>query len=265
MAASFYVYVDESGDEGFQFDGGGSSRWFVLSAVVTRAGSDLETVKLVDEVRALLDRPPKKPLHFRDLRHEHRVPFVDRIARAKLRVVSVLISKPDLQEPEKFEEGYRLYFYAVRLLLERVSWLCRDARRADETGDGSAEVVFSNRSGMAYTELRGYLGLLEDQAAARGVTIDWTVVRPHQVTAYTSGKRMGLQLADAVASSFFKAVEPSPYGYTEERYARMLQPRVYHRRGRYLGYGLKFWPGEVESRLQTAPELGWVREVYGQK
>lgn len=265
MAGSFYVYVDESGDEGFHFDDGGSSRWFVLSAVVTRAGSDLETVKLVDEVRALLDRPPKKPLHFRDLRHEHRLPFVDRIATAKLWVVTVLICKPDLQEPEVFQEGYHLYFYAVRFLLERVSWLCRDARRPEETGDGSAEIVFSNRSGMAYAELRSYLGRLEDQAEERDVTIDWTAVRPHQITAYSSGRRMGLQLADAVASSFFKAVEPSRYGYTEDRYARMLQPRVYHARGRYLGYGLKFWPGEVESRLKTAPELGWVREVYGQK
>jgi hypothetical protein len=37
MAASFVVYIDESGDEGFVFkpDGSGSSRWFVLGAAVT--------------------------------------------------------------------------------------------------------------------------------------------------------------------------------------------------------------------------------------
>ena len=36
MNSSFVVYVDESGDEGFVFngDGSGSSRWFVLSAAV---------------------------------------------------------------------------------------------------------------------------------------------------------------------------------------------------------------------------------------
>ena len=38
MSASFVVYVDESGDEGFSF-GQGSSDWFVLSAVITRAAS----------------------------------------------------------------------------------------------------------------------------------------------------------------------------------------------------------------------------------
>jgi hypothetical protein len=43
---SFVAYVDESGDEGFVFnaDDGGSSRWFVLSAVVIRQVNDLQMV-----------------------------------------------------------------------------------------------------------------------------------------------------------------------------------------------------------------------------
>lgn len=46
MSSSFIAYVDESGDEGFVFnsDGSGSSRWFVLSAVVIRKSNDLQMV-----------------------------------------------------------------------------------------------------------------------------------------------------------------------------------------------------------------------------
>jgi len=116
VSPTFVVYIDESGDEGFSF-GRGSSEWLVLSAAVTRKAKDLETVKLADHVRALPGKPEKKPLHFRDLKHEQRLPYVDAIAKADLRTLSVLVHKPSLKEPEKFGERYRLYFYSVRYLL----------------------------------------------------------------------------------------------------------------------------------------------------
>jgi hypothetical protein len=87
------VYIDESGDEGFKFDLG-SSEWFVLSAVITRAEHDMEAVKLVDEVRSLIsskDRRgarPRAQLHFRDLKHHQRVPYVGRISSGRLRAIS---------------------------------------------------------------------------------------------------------------------------------------------------------------------------------
>jgi hypothetical protein len=261
MTATFVVYIDESGDEGFAFDRG-SSAWFVLSAVIVKKTEELVTVKLVDTVRRLLEKPDKKPLHFRDLRHEHRLPFIDQIAQAPLRTVSVLVHKPSLKEPETFQERYRLYFYAVRYLFERVSWYCRDHRIPHDTGDGSAEIIFSNRSGMSYNDLREYLVQLERQTGYFDVRIDWRVIKPDQIIAYSAGRRMGLQIADAVAGSCYYAVELSKYGYTENRYTQMLKPVVYHRRGRYLGYGLKFWPREVETLLTTDERFAWVQSTY---
>lgn len=117
---TFVVYIDESGNEGFSFDRG-SSVWFVVSAVITRKATDLDTVKLVDNVRMKLAKQERKPLHFRDLKHEQRLPFIGEISAAALRTVSVVVHKPSIKEPEKFKERYRLYFYSVRYLLERVS------------------------------------------------------------------------------------------------------------------------------------------------
>jgi hypothetical protein len=259
--ATFAAYIDESGDEGFRFERE-SSEWFVLSAVVTHKTTDLKTVKLVDSVRTRLGKPPEKPLHFRDLKHEQRLPFVGAIAAADLRVLSVLLHKPSLTEPEKFQERYRLYFYCTRYLLERISWYCRDSRPSGDAGDGGAEVVFSNRSGMAYEEMREHFRLLRDTAAVTDCRIDWNVINPDRISAYSSGKRMGLQIADAVASSFFSAVQPSRYGYCEDRYARMLKPVTYHYRGRYLGYGLKFWPGELAAKLKVEERFDWIRSSF---
>lgn len=262
MTASYVVYIDESGDEGFQFDKG-STDWFVLSAVVTEKTSDLDTVKLVDKVRHQLGRRPDDltPLHFRNLKHEHRLPFVQQISQANLRALTILIHKPSIANVELFQDRFRLYFFASRLLLERVSWYCRDHRTAYTVGDGTAEICFSNRGGMKYQELRNYLETLRLKTQLNDVRIEWAVIRSEQITAL-SPKLMGMQIADAVASSFYYAAQLNQYGFAEDRYIRMLKPVVYHHRTRYSGYGVKLWPNEAEVYAQTKSHMMWLKEVY---
>ena len=218
MVASWVVYIDESGDEGFRFNKG-SPDWFVLSAVVTKKSFDLETVKLVDHVRAnILNRTDTNPLHFRKLKHEHRIPFLYQIQQANLKAVIVLVHKPSILNVEIFQQKNRMYFYAARLLLERVSWYCRDHFNNQVDGDGSAEIIFSNRGGMKYEDFRQYMDKLQHQTQFGDIQIDWDVIKRDQITAY-SAKRMGLQIADAVASSFFFGIQLNQYGFSESRYA----------------------------------------------
>lgn len=259
MGTGFLVYIDESGDEGFKFEqpGQGSSRWFVLSAVITRKEHDLATVKLVDRVRERLSKAPRSVLHFRRMKHEHRLPYVDEISKARLRTISVLIHKPSIDEPEKFAaQPHLLYRYATRYLLERVSWLCRDHRH--ET-DHVAKIVFSNRSCMSYDEIRGYLQRLRDRTGEFGVQIDWSVIDPRRIEARTHDSLMGLQIADAVASSHYMACELSPQGYNEPRYLRMLSPVLYRNNRCLVGYGLKFWPRDAHQC--TERHFQWLREI----
>jgi hypothetical protein len=257
MTASFTAYIDESGDEGFVFhpEERGSSRWLVLSAVVFRKSNDLQAVQLMREVRALLNKQPRKALHFRELRHEQRVPYVRIIGAAKLRTVSVLIHKPSIKEPERFQsESFRLYRYASRLLLERVSWLCRDHRKEGE-GDGTVEITFSNRSAMSYDDLRNYLGHLKGTADAADVRVDWNVVRPELVKAVNHDQLAGLQIADAVASGIYFAMNLNPYGEAEDRYLHLLAPTIYRHKKTVQGYGLKFWPEDFETLAEALPHL----------
>ena len=94
------------------------------------------------------------------------------------------------------------------------------------------------------------------------VRIEWNVIDSNQIIAYTAGKRMGLQIADAVASSFFYAIEPSNYGFTEDRYVRMLKPVVYNRNGQFVGYGIKFWPLEVGDEMLDTKNFVWIASTY---
>lgn len=256
--ASFRAYIDESGDEGFQFrpDGSGSSRWFVISALVMRLKNDAQVVSCLKDTRKLLDKPPKHPLHFVDLKHEQRVPYARKVGELSARTVSVLIYKPSIQEPEKFQNTkYLLYRYATRLLLERVSWLCRDHRIEGE-GDGSCDIIFSNRSNMSYEEIQDYLTHLMEQSGPlpQEVQIDASVIRPKQIRAVEHSKLAGLQAADAVASSIHFAVKRNRYGESEPSYSRLLTKTFYRHRGSLDGYGIKLWPDSLTDVQTKAPE-----------
>lgn len=259
MAASFVAYIDESGDEGL-CPGRGATEWLVLSAVITRKATDLATVKVVDDVRGYLGKPAKKPLHFRKLKHKERLLLLDAIAGADLAAISVVVHKPSLTNPQSFKERNRLYFYTARFLLERISWYCRDALRCDDSGDGSAEVVFSKRDDLRYDELQSYMQVLQNLPDGGG--IDWRVLNPEQIEAYSHGRRMGLQIADAVASGTMAALRAGPEGKGTDEYICRLRPVVYHRRGKYLGYGLKFFPRELNKCLATDERFRWLRETY---
>lgn len=114
---------------------------------------------------------------------------------------------------------------------------------------------------MKYAEFRDYLAVLKVQTGPFAVEINWDVIKSDQITAYAD-KRMGLQIADAVASSFFFGIQVNQYGFAEDRYARMLKSVVYNHRGRYNGYGLKVWPRECEPMIKTESHMVWLVESY---
>lgn len=214
----------------------------------------------MDEVRRLLGRPPRQQLHFVRLGHAQRRVYARQIGKARIRTVSVMIHKPSIRDPETFQaQKHQLYRYACRLLLERVSWLCRDHRIKDH-GDGGAEIIFSNRGQMSYDDLRNYLMRLRDKPGLGGVNIDWSAIRPERVSAVQHAQMAGLQVADAVASSAFAALNANQFGDTESAYLLETLPVCYRYEGKRLGYGLKFWPADLDELKTENPQLGVLAE-----
>jgi hypothetical protein len=266
VTTSFQAYIDESGDEGFKFrqiDGEqASSDWFVLAAFITRKKTDHETVKVIDQVRQEFKLHLRKHLHWKKLKHQQKVRYSQIISALQARVVGVCVHKPSLLEPEKFQERYRLYFYAVRYLVERISWLARDRYNPDKWGgDGTVELLFSNRQGMSYEEMREYLRLLEKQkTAGQDIRIEFDRVPVKKLKTQTPGRSMGLQLADAAAGTFFNAFEKDAFGNTEPRYLNMISPVLYRHDRSIRGYGLKVVPREAMKILQTEESLKWLMQ-----
>ncbi len=267
MTASFRAYIDESGDEGFKFrtsyDEQASSDWFVLSAFITRKNTDLETVKIIDKVRQEFKLHLKKHVHWKDLKHPEKVRYTQIISGLQARVIGVCIHKPSLLEPEKFQQRYRLYFYATRYLIERVSWLARDNHKPEKWGgDGTIELLFSNRQGMSYKEMKEYLQKLkEKKETGHDIQIEFGFVPFDGIQTQTPSRSMGLQLADAAAGAFFNALERDNYGNTEPKYLQILSPILYRHLKIVGGYGLKIMPREATVNLQGENTLKWLKDI----
>ena len=252
--ATFVAYIDEAGDEGFKF-GQGSSEWFVLGAVILRRASEMPEIKLIDDVWARLNRgraadrqfPAKKALHFRDLQHDVCKYYANRIAQADLTSTVVLINKRDFAPsfqttPQQKQIIQALYHLASIVLMDTISRFCLESRRVNDVGDGSAELVFSSRSSLDYAALRGVINDVvvapEYSMLRRQTSPD--IIRASQVRAIMHSKSLGLQIADALTSSYFKAVEKSADGFTEDSYVRLLLPCAYRPGGELFGHGARF-------------------------
>jgi hypothetical protein len=264
MASSFAAFIDESGDEGFTFheDGTGSSRWFVLSAAVFRRPNDLAAVEALKSARRTLQWEPKKSFHFRDMKHEQRLVMLNALANVPFRTVSVISYKPDIPDVERYQANKGLlYRYLTRLLVERISWLCRDARKPNE-GNGLVDLIFSDRASMSYDDIRAYFDLLRQQSQAGGdVNIHWSAINTSSLQAVAHSKLAGLQVADAVATSYFYGIKLSRYGIVDPSYVRMLKRHAYRHDANCFGYGVKFL-SKIDSLRQRMPHLNSTFEEW---
>lgn len=260
MAHSFVAYIDESGDEGFKFraePGRGSSEWFVLSALMIPQVQDIIEVKKFHEVIRPMEVARKAPIHFAKLSHEQRVAVCAAIGVSGFRTVNISVHKPSL-DPTNFDSAYRLYFYATRYLLERISWLARDRANA-YPGDGRVRLIFSNRRRMSYDDLRAYLERLRAAPPEDDVRVHWPAIDPALVEARPHEQLVGLRAVDAVASGLRYGLELTQYGHCEDRYGRQMAPRVYRHFGGARSYGMKFFP---QQPVATPERYGWIEELF---
>ena len=254
---SFIAYIDESGDDGLQRfrepgGGGGGSNWLVLSACVVRASRKLSLVGWRDEIKQSTGkRSPGRSIHFADFNHGQKRAACGVIATKNLRFTSVICHKPAL-DAATFTTKNQLYFYLCRYLIERVSWLCRDARPSVKEGDGRVKIVFSRRGGMSYLDFQEYMRLLRDGGGSN--TVHWPIIDIPNIEAKDHSGDAGLQLADCGASATASAFEPDPYGNVEGQYLQAIRPQVYQRGSNFLSYGMKFHPpiNQIELTDQQA-------------
>lgn len=239
----FRCYIDESGDEGFVWrERGGSTRWFVMAAVILRESEDLAVARATDRIKSRLNLEAERPLHWVDRRrHEQRRVIVDEIQKEPITVVCVALHKPSLGQ-SYLRTPPALYHYSTRLLLERVSWFVA-------AQSGHVDLVFENRTTVSYGQLEAYIRALQ---ADPKVQIR-SVIGTFQTV--TRAQQKILQIADACAGAMFAALECDQDGLTDQTYIEALSSRLYRHgaSSKLVGYGIKIFPDPVRER----PEFAW--------
>lgn len=233
----FRVYIDEAGDRGHH---PASSTHFVVSAVIVPDAYDPVVRGQLTTLRTALGRQPGHTLHFRKLTHSQKVKACQDIAASSLATVTnVVMVKPRFAQAMPgggtpfIKQADPMYLYAVRLLLERISWY------VDEHGGGPAIVTFAHLTRFPAVKLHNYRQAL----SLSSTEIRWNAFAGHQWRINHPNTIDLLQLADATASALFKAVEPDQYGNREDRYLRALAPKLYRRgTANVTSYGLKVFP-----------------------
>ncbi|MDT5335351.1 MAG: hypothetical protein QOD90_856 [Mycobacterium sp.] len=248
----FRVYIDEAGDRGHHPD---SSEHFVVSAVIVRDQDEAAARNALATLRTTLGRQSGHVLHFRKLTHARKVKACQDAARFPIAcITNVIVCKTKIagQIPgggfAYIKQADPMYLYAVRLLLERISWY------VDENGGGPAIVTFAHLTRFPAVKLHNYR-----QALTYSPTeIRWNAFHGHQFRINHPNAIELLQLADSAASALFRAVEPDDYGNVEARYLRELAPKLYRRgAAKVTSYGLKVFPTQ---ECQPGGSLFWLRK-----
>lgn len=231
------VYVDESGDRGFSAR---SSPVFILAAIVVRDEDEPQLRLIRDQLCTDLEKPHATVLHWAQniQKHSQRNYVAKTIGGAPLTLLYVIVDKASLRAASGLHNHERLYNYAVRRLIERLSWYIRDE-------EAEAIVTFARIRNFKYTSLETYIAYLSSSPNS----IHWKSFK--DLPRIDDPKRkVLLQMADIAAGCLSNAIVPDQWGGFEYSHLREIQPLIYRNTpGKITSYGLHVISGKPSTIL----------------
>jgi hypothetical protein len=262
----YVAYIDEAGDLGLKrlrpMYPKGSSEWFILAATVVSRENE-ECVKAWVQEMLEASRGRQKPgrrqtLHFRNLNPAHQGLVCEMLATKPVRCFVVASHKKSLltwrPSSALVQMNNRDWYYnfLTRYLLERITWFVTNNAQKTHGGPRKLKVVFSERNGLNTGQLGVYLERLRNQTRYDTVVLKrgnlkWEAFEFSLLRRANHNVSAGLQLADIVASSFFRACDHYHTLDCNPEYAQLLgnvmarQPDKSS--GLAAGFGVKVLPG----------------------
>lgn len=274
----YVAYIDEAGDDGLKavkpLRNPGSSEWLILSAVVVRAQNQRKIPEWVANIRRKFSRHHQRQgIHFSNLSAHNKAIACSKISEMELRCFVVASNKKNMQgyinsDAEKIPSQCWFYCWMTRILLERVSHFILHKSIRDHGEARYVRLEYSARGGLRYSQMQAYYEWM--RTSNKNLFLPWgrvqfEVLHPNLFFVYPHNQREGLQLADVVASAFFKACDKHDTGGCDTRFARLLHNRMAREpdnlAGQISGYGVKLLPSLKRACLD--PDQQEIFEFFG--
>lgn len=259
---SYVAYIDEAGDPGLRsvkpLAANGASEWLVLSGVVIRSENQTALPEWVGSITQRIKNHQARGLHFRNLNPANKLMACETMATFPARYFVVASNKKNMQGYEnpyaaQIPSDNWFYCWLTRVLLERVTRFVLRRSWIEYEEPRKLRIEYSARGGLRYSQMHAYYEWLKYKGRRPFLPwgrIEWEVMHPDLLKVYPHTDREGLQLADAVASAFYKACDKWDTGACDKRYALALRPRMARTAaGQISGYGVKLLPGFKTARL----------------
>ncbi len=220
----FNVYIDESGDEGIER----GSKYFILTAILVEKEKDLNIAKKVDDLKRRLNLDVKRQLHWNKIKgYSHKLEILSCIKEMDITIISIIIDTSKI----RLLHSNTLYHHFSGYLYERVCWFIRDRKAI-------ANLFISSRGeSLSKENLIEFL-----KSHPKKFTIDYSKINEIKIIP-NANKRL-LQIADCCTSSLGQALRYK--NKMHFHYITYLKNKFYTYGNKYIGYGLKYVPGNRE-------------------
>ena len=219
----YNVYIDESGDEGIHK----GSKYFILTAVLVDKKKDLGISKCVDIIKENIEINIKSQLHWNLIKgYPNKLMIMTDIGEMDITIINIIIDTTKM----KFIKPDEIYYHFSGYLYERICWFVKDKKAV-------ANINISSRGNLSKEKLMNFI-----KTNTNKFKIDTNKIKNLKI--YPNSQKKLLQLADCCCSALGQALK-----YNDEKhkkYISYLKPKFYSYKGKYLGYGLKYVPGNVE-------------------
>lgn len=152
FSKDLYAYIDESGDEGFDFTKDHVSRWFNVSAIMMTPETAADMIDYVKDYNAAKPHPKALTrLTAKDLNHSQRKDLFFGLSRFNFITAHSLFYKPEIDPKNRLVTYPSMYFVGVKNLIERMSWCVKQYCKR------RIHIIVSGRNSIKSEDLKRYL------------------------------------------------------------------------------------------------------------
>ena len=147
-----YAYIDESGDECFDFSKSGASKWFNVSAIITTPAIFYQMIDEIKEYHSSKNlQRALQNMSSKELKHKQKKDVYNSLNPYSFITIHSLFYKPEIDPSDNLVVYPSMYFVGIKNVIERITWCVQ------QCGKRRGHVLISNRNRIKSDDLAEYL------------------------------------------------------------------------------------------------------------